>query len=290
MKPAVDTHVFESKAQYDKWLSEVRSKTPQAVIGFVPTMGALHDGHATLMRNARKECDFVVVSIFVNPLQFGPNEDFDRYPRSFPGDLQICRNQGVDAIFHPVVNEIYPRNLSELTKVVPPIALIEHLCGAVRPGHFEGVATVVLKLFNIVRPDRAYFGEKDFQQLTVIRRMVEDLDLAVKIVGVPTVREKDGLAMSSRNTYLSADERALAPRIHASLTELVNDMERGDPIPSALRKQRAELERIPNLTLQYLAVCDAATLAPLTVPQKPMVVLVAAKLGNVRLIDNVIVR
>src|SRR5262249_46694908 len=178
------------------------------VIGLVPTMGALHAGHEALIRAARRECGIVVVSIFVNPLQFGPNEDYARYPRALEKDLEICRQQGTDVVFNPSPDEMYPLPQLTFTEVT---RVSEHLCGKFRPGHFRGVATVVLKLFNIVRPGRAYFGEKDMQQLAVIRRMVADLNIPVEIAALPTVREPDGLAISSRNQRLNSIERKAAP-------------------------------------------------------------------------------
>src|SRR5438094_4517672 len=185
-------------------------------IGLVPTMGALHAGHEVLIQRARKDSEAAVVSIFVNPLQFGPNEDYTRYPRELPRDLEICERNGADLVFAPSVEEMYP--LPELT-FVDVTRVSEHLCGAFRPGHFRGVATVVLKLLHIVQPDRAYFGEKDMQQLAVIRRMVQDLMVPVEIIGVPTVREADGLAISSRNQYLNPAERNAAPVLHRALQE-----------------------------------------------------------------------
>jgi pantoate--beta-alanine ligase len=290
MKPAVDTQVFETIAAYAAWRSKIHTSRPAARVGFVPTMGALHEGHATLIKQARRESDLVVVSIFVNPLQFGPHEDLDRYPRTFAKDLELCREAGVDAVFHPGVAEIYPAPLSEVTKVIPPERLIKHLCGEFRPGHFEGVATVVLKLFNIVAPTHAYFGEKDYQQLTVIRTMVSDLNVPVVIEGVPTVREKDGLALSSRNVYLTEKERALAPRLHQAISKVADAAAAGTPLKAALEEARNTVKSIPNAHLQYLDACDANTLEVLEEFSRPMVVLVAIKLGNVRLIDNVIVR
>src|SRR5437870_6654060 len=185
-------------------------------IGLVPTMGALHAGHEVLIQRARKDSEAVVVSIFVNPLQFGPNEDYTRYPRELPRDLEICERNGADLVFAPSVEEMYP--LPELT-FLDVTRVSEHLCGAFRPGHFRGVATVVLKLLNIVQPDRAYFGEKDMQQLAVIRRMVADLNVPVEIVPVATVREADGLAVSSRNQYLDAEQRRIAPVVFRALRE-----------------------------------------------------------------------
>lgn len=288
MKPAVDTLVFETVKAYSAWRQKLAMEQPDAIVGFVPTMGALHQGHATLMRVARQECNYVVVSIFVNPMQFGPHEDFDRYPRTFPADLEICQSAGVDVVFRPAVSEVYERPIAEMTKVIPPQELINHLCGAFRPGHFEGVATVVLKLFNMIQPTQAYFGEKDYQQLAVIRRMGRDLNLPLQVIGVPTVRERDGLAMSSRNVYLTGDERAAAPGIHAVISGVRDAVLSGAKVSAAVSEAKVSLQSISGLEVQYLELCDAETLEPLDEARKPFVVLVAAKLGNVRLIDNVV--
>jgi pantoate ligase / CMP/dCMP kinase len=285
VKSSVDTQVFETIDQYRTWRSGIEASKK---VGLVPTMGALHEGHLTLMQTARRQCDHVVVSIFVNPLQFGPNEDFDKYPRSFPADLELCRRAGVDAIFHPSVSEFYPLGLAETTRVIPPAELINRLCGNFRPGHFEGVTTVVLKLFAVAQPTLAYFGEKDYQQLTVIRRMVADLNLPVEVIPVPTVREADGLALSSRNVYLSVEQRQLAPILNETLREIREAIGSGQPVETVLSKGRDKLSATAGIDLQYLEVVDPLTLAPLTGKQQKFVVLVAAKLGTVRLIDNVI--
>ena len=289
MKSSVKTHVFETIADYREWRLSLISDNEQPLVGFVPTMGALHEGHVSLVQQAVKDCQKVVVSIFVNPLQFGPHEDFDRYPRQFPADLERCRQAGVDAVFHPSVNEFYGNDLAETTRVVPPARLINQLCGAFRPGHFEGVTTVVMKLFGVVEPTRAYFGEKDYQQLSVIKRMVRDLNFPTTVVGVPTVREPDGLALSSRNVYIEGKHRTSAPVLHEALAFVRDKSLSGEmSLQDALGVAEAKLRAIPEMELQYLQVCDANTLKPLEVARKPMVVLVAAKLGNVRLIDNII--
>ena len=254
-------------------------------------MGALHEGHATLIKEARSQCRHVVVSIFVNPLQFGPTEDFGKYPRTFPADERLCRSLGVDAILHPGVEEVYPRPLAELTKIVPPSQLIERLCGLFRPGHFEGVATVVMKLLGMVEPSVAYFGEKDFQQLAVIKRMVADLDFPVSIVGVPTVREVDGLALSSRNVYLTPQQRSAAPSLYRALKLVADESLSGkQPLAQVLEQARSQISSLDGVTLQYLEACDPDSLMPLTEARRPMVVLVAAKFGTVRLIDNFLAR
>src|SRR5206468_2823837 len=225
-----------------------------SVIGLVPTMGALHPGHEALIGGARRECGIVVVSIFVNPLQFGPNEDYARYPRTLEKDVEICRRQGTDVVFNPSPDEIYPLpplTFAEVTRVS------EHLCGKFRPGHFRGVATVVLKLFNIVRPDCAYFGEKDMQQLAVIRRMVTDLNLPVTIVGVSTVRESDGLALSSRNKYLNPDERKAAPALHRALQEAMHLIRSGERDAAQVREGAlAILAEFPLIRVEYFEIVD----------------------------------
>jgi len=261
------------------------------MLGFVPTMGALHQGHMSLVEKASAECSHVIVSIFVNPLQFVQGEDFDRYPRPFEKDLQFCRQAGVHAVFHPAASEMYPHGQAGLTRVIPPAALIHHLCGAFRPGHFEGVATVVAKLFGLVQPQRSYFGEKDYQQLVVIQRLVKDLDIPVTVVPAATLREHDGLAMSSRNVYLTEDQRKQAPAIYETLQFVVEKTRSGElSLHEALAAGKAKLASIPGCTVQYLEACHPETLEPLAAAAGRMVVLAAAKLGNVRLIDNVIVR
>lgn len=232
-------------------------------IGLVPTMGALHEGHASLIRRAARQCDRTVVSIFVNPAQFGPNEDYSRYPRTFAADRELCAAAGADAIYHPDAKAVYPEGFKTSVEVGGLSTILE---GAVRPGHFKGVATVVLKLLNAAAPDRAYFGEKDFQQLAVIRAMVRDLDLGVKVVGCPIVRERDGLAMSSRNRYLSPEDRAKAPALYRALKT-------GDA-----SQARALLSRVPGLTVDYLEIVDW------TGPKR---FLGAVRLGGTRLIDNI---
>lgn len=253
-------------------------------VALVPTMGALHEGHRSLIREARVRADQVVVSIFVNPLQFGPNEDFSRYPRTFDADLDVCRAEEADIVFAPSADDMYrpDRQVSVCSGEMGTI--VE---GASRPGHFDGVLTVVLKLFNLVRPDLAIFGQKDAQQLAVIRRMVADLDLPVEIVGAPTVREPDGLALSSRNRYLSADDRKVALALSRALRAGA-----AEPTPAAIRSTaRAVLDAAgPELDLDYLALVDPATFKEVGDSYAGTAVLaVAAKVGSTRLIDNVIV-
>ncbi|MBS1991482.1 MAG: pantoate--beta-alanine ligase [Cyanobacteria bacterium SZAS LIN-3] len=261
-----------------------------ADVGFVPTMGALHDGHIELVRRARKDCKHVIVSIFVNPYQFAPTEDFDKYPRTFERDLALLKQANVDCVFYPSEAEMYPFGREGIVSVLPATPLNDTLEGAFRPTFFRGVATVVTKLFTLVQPHVAYFGEKDFQQLLVIKALTRDLDLPLKVVGVPTVRETDGLAMSSRNAYLDVDKRKLAPVLHRTLSAVKHGFKAGVRLPDAVAAATAELKAVNQLDLQYLSVCDAETLAPLQEFALPFVVLVAAKLGEVRLIDNIVVR
>jgi pantoate--beta-alanine ligase len=252
---------------------------------FVPTMGNLHAGHMSLIEAARTHGDRFVASIFVNPMQFGPNEDFAHYPRTPTQDAKMLEAAGCDLMFSPEVGEIYPNGADNATRIeVPGISRI--LCGEFRPGHFEGVATVVAKLFHIVDPDVAIFGEKDYQQLTVIRRMVADLCLRVEIVGAPTVRESDGLAMSSRNQYLTPEERRLAPAIYRQLQQAVEALKSGvREFGHVEGTGRAALDGA-GLRTDYFSVRDARTLAEARPDTREFVVLTAARLGKARLIDN----
>ena len=301
-------------------------------VGFVPTMGALHEGHVSLIKRARKENDIVVISIFVNPTQFGPKEDYKRYPRNLSRDRKIAQKEGVDIIFAPSVKDMYPirsphqrcgSRLGRLTSngVNPQIfstyveetELSKILEGAIRPGHFKGVTTVVLKLFNIVQPDKSYFGQKDFQQAVIIRKMVEDLNVDTKIKILPTVREKDGLAMSSRNAYLNKDERRTATILYRSLTEAKHLIENGltdvekikkrmralikkenisDP-PSPRRRQSgsgASETRLRRASIDYIEIREPETLRPVKKISEDVVILLAVRIGKVRLIDNVIIK
>ena len=253
--------------------------------GFVPTMGNLHDGHMSLLSAARERADRVVASVFVNPLQFGPNEDFDRYPRTPEDDATLLQAAHCDLLFLPSVDEMYPSGQDQATRVLVR-GLSETLCGAVRPGHFEGVATVVAKLFGIVQPDVAVFGEKDFQQLTVIRRMTEDLSIPVEVIGAATVRAPDGLAMSSRNRYLSDEDRVQAPRLHAALRAAVARLDAGDTDYAAIEAQGAQALCEAGMRPDYFAVRDARTLDVPRAGSRERVVLAAARLGKARLIDN----
>lgn len=255
-------------------------------VALVPTMGALHEGHLALVRQAQARCRRVVVSIFVNPTQFGPNEDFSRYPRVLEDDIALLAETGADAAYLPDVATMYPPGFATTVTVE---GLTDVLCGPVRPGHFAGVATVVTKLLLQALPDVALFGEKDFQQLQVIRRAARDLDVPVAIEGVPTVREADGLALSSRNRYLSDEERRVAPAMHAVLQRVAEAVGGGAATAPALAEGRAALEAAGFGPVQYLSVNDAESLAPLERVAGSARVLVAAYLGRTRLIDNVAV-
>ena len=255
-------------------------------VALVPTMGALHDGHIALVEEARRHADHVVVSIFVNPRQFGPNEDLDAYPRREAKDAQMLQAAGVALLWAPPVEVMYPDGHATNISLS---GVTEGLDGAARPGHFDGVATVVTKLFNQVQPNVALFGEKDYQQLAVIRRMVRDLDLPVEIVGVPTQRAEDGLALSSRNAYLSEDERHNALALPRALGEAARQMEKGAAVDAAIARAIAMLAAHGFDPVDYVSLCDAQTLEPMAVLDRPARLLGAAKLGRTRLIDNIAV-
>lgn len=273
-------NISELRASVRSWRREGQ------VIGFVPTMGNLHDGHLSLIRKARERSDRVVASIFVNPLQFGEGEDFDGYPRTESRDQSLLIENGCDALFTPAVTELYPEGGMPVTIVeVPQLSNI--LCGAHRPGHFRGVATVVAKLFNLVEPDLAVFGEKDYQQLVVIRRMVEDLCFPVEIVPATTGREQDGLAMSSRNQYLTDNERAIAPVLFAELRKAVEALGSGRQTPEELcRAGLAALEEA-GFRPDYFEIRRASDLAQVGEDDLRVVIMAAAWLGRARLIDNI---
>ena len=277
--------------QVVRTIADVRAHTADARrrgrrIGFVPTMGALHDGHARLIDEARRDCDTVVVSIFVNPLQFDRREDLDKYPRLLQADTERCQALGVDVVFAPDVDEMYPQ---------PPACTVEvgslaaHLCGQFRPGHFAGVATVVLKLFEIVRPDRAYFGEKDAQQLVVVRRLVTDLNVPVDVIGVPTVREHDGLALSSRNLRLDAEERRIAVSLIAALKTAQDLIATGRRDVSGIRHlATAMIPSDERLRLEYLEIVDPDSMEPVETVTSPVLAAGALWVGSTRLIDNLL--
>jgi len=264
------------------------SRTQRAAgkrIGFVPTMGYLHEGHLALVDEARRQAEAVILSIFVNPLQFGPREDLGRYPRDLPRDRALALARGVDALFVPTVADMYPPG-SEVRLSPGPIA--ERWEGAARPGHFTGVLTVVAKLFHLVEPDLACFGQKDIQQLTLVRRMVRDLDWPVAIVAVPTVREPDGLALSSRNAYLGAEDRRRAVVLSRALQTAHQAWRGGETRAAGLEGQmRQELGREPAVAVEYISIADPEALAPVDMVDERTVVSIAARVGGTRLIDNI---
>jgi len=275
----------------DPLRSAVATLRERGSVALVPTMGALHDGHLTLVREAKARAAHVVVSIFVNPLQFGANEDLDAYPRQLERDRALLEGEGVDLLWAPTVDAMYPAGFATNVSVA---GVSEGLDGAARPGHFDGVATVVCKLFNQVRPDMALFGEKDWQQLAVIRRMARDLDLTLPhadaILGVPTVREMDGLAMSSRNAYLTPEQREAAAVLPAAMRVAIGEIEGGADLGDALAHLARTLLAGGFLSVDYAELCDADSLAPLTArSDRPMRLLVATRIGKARLIDNMAV-
>ena len=276
--------VFEKNTQMKDYITD-RRKIGHT-IGFVPTMGYLHEGHLALVKEANKNCQTVVVSIFVNPTQFGPHEDFDRYPRDVERDLRMLQDEGVDAVFMPSTSEIYPPGYVTYVRLK---GLTDCLCGRSRPGHFDGVATVVTKLFNIVRPDKAFFGQKDGQQVLVIRKMVEDLNMEPEIVTVPTVREPDGVAMSSRNVYLSKEERKAAPVLYRGLTAAEVAFKNGERDPQRLCKIVTDMiAGEPLARVDYVEIRSIPNLDPVEVINGPALLAVAVYFKNVRLIDNVV--
>jgi pantoate--beta-alanine ligase len=255
-------------------------------VGLVPTMGYLHEGHLSLVRHARGESDHVVVSIFVNPTQFGPQEDYQRYPRDPQRDLRLLEAEGTDVVFMPSAEDMYPAGFDTWVEVGP--SLTERLEAAARPGHLRGVTTVVAKLFEIVRPQRAYFGQKDAQQLAVVRRMATDLNMGIEVVGVPTMREADGLAMSSRNSYLSREERRAALVLWGSLCRAEELFDGGERRAETIRQEmRAVLAKEPLAQVEYVSVADCDTLQELERIAGPALVSLAVRLGRTRLIDNV---
>ncbi|MEO7775129.1 MAG: pantoate--beta-alanine ligase [Steroidobacteraceae bacterium] len=273
------TSIRELREQLSRW------RLAGQRIGFVPTMGNLHAGHISLLSAARFRADKVVASVFVNPLQFGPSEDFATYPRTPDDDQQLLAEAKCDLLFTPSAEEMYPQGTKQLTWVSVR-GLSEILCGEYRPGHFDGVATVVAKLFGIVQPDVAVFGEKDYQQLTIIRRMTDDLSLPVEVIGAPTVRTPDGLAMSSRNRYLSAEDRAVAPQVHGALMMAVSRIDSGDADYAGIERTGVQALEKAGMQPDYFAVRDSADLGPPRASSSELIVLTAARLGRARLIDN----
>lgn len=271
-------HIDDIRTQVRAWRAKGET------VAFVPTMGNLHQGHITLVKEAAQKCDHVVVSIFVNPMQFGQNEDLDAYPRTLAADSEALTTAGAELLFTPTPATIYPKGLAQQTFVEVP-GISEVLCGASRPGHFRGVATVVCKLFNIVQPDVAFFGNKDYQQLLVIRTMVEDLSLPIEIIGVDTIREASGLAMSSRNGYLTRDEKAAAPALKKALDAMAACIKQGETFEQVTEQAKASLYAA-GFTPDYLEIRHAHTLANAESEDKALVILAAAYLGKARLIDN----
>jgi pantoate--beta-alanine ligase len=276
--------VAETIQSVRSWVKAAREKRKK--IGFVPTMGALHIGHISLIEAAVNQTDFVVVSIFVNPTQFGPDDDFQKYPRPLDHDLEICRKAGVDLVFVPTPEQMYgSKNLTWVTVE----KLTEPLCGQFRPGHFRGVTTVCAKLFNIVQPDIAFFGQKDAQQAIVIKRMVADLNMPLQIVVCPTVREPDGLAVSSRNKYLSPQQRKDAAIIYKSLLKCQELIETGLTDPNKIVTKVSEvLQTVPSVQIEYVSIVDAETLQVIDKIAGKLLVAIAVRIGSARLIDNII--
>ncbi len=277
--------IIRSPSAMTAWSQALRRKGVR--IGLVPTMGALHDGHRSLIRAARLRCDMLVVSIFVNPTQFGPREDLTKYPRPISCDRALCRKEGVDVCFEPTAEAMYPEGFQTIV-TLPTIA--RRWEGEVRPHHFSGVATVVTKLFGMVQPQIAFFGQKDFQQTALVRQLATDLNLGVTIVVQPTVREKDGLAMSSRNAYLSSVDRVRAVTLYRSLQAGADVIRKGVGDGKAVQEAMYQVIKTePSMTIDYLAVCDPRTLEPLSAVTSRTVLLGAVRLGPIRLIDNLLV-
>lgn len=264
-----------------------RLKKEGKSIGFVPTMGYLHEGHLSLVRLSKQQNDITIMSIFVNPIQFGPNEDYDRYPRDFERDKSLAEKEGVDYIFYPSVEEMYPEDFKTVVSVKK---ITEIMCGKSRPGHFDGVATVVLKLFNIVNPDRAYFGQKDAQQLAVIKQMVKDLNLDVEIIPCPIVREQDGLAMSSRNVYLSEEERKSAAVLYRALNLAKEMIEKGEKDVSSIKRAMEEMILKEKYTkIDYIEFVNNETFEIISKVEGKVLIALAVFVGKTRLIDNIVV-
>jgi pantoate--beta-alanine ligase len=280
----VKLEVVHSIEELRRALAPIRNA--RRSIGLVPTMGALHAGHGRLIETARRESACVVISIFVNSIQFDRNDDYSRYPRALPADLEFCAARGVDIVFAPTAEEMYPAAQHAFVEVNQ---ISDHLCGRFRPGHFRGVATVVLKLLNIVQPDRAYFGEKDAQQVAVIRRMVKDLNIPVDIVEVPTVREADGLALSSRNAYLTAEERRVAPVLNRALQAAALSISAGSTCTAEIKKEALHVFAAhPQVRVEYLEIVSPSDMQPVEQITAPVRVAGAIWIGKTRLIDNVL--
>ena len=271
-------HIDDIRTQVRAWRAQGET------IAFVPTMGNLHQGHITLVREAASKCDHVVASIFVNPMQFGQNEDLDAYPRTLAADSEALTAAGAELLFTPTPAVMYPKGLEQQTYVEVP-GISDVLCGASRPGHFRGVATIVCKLFNIVQPDVALFGNKDYQQLLVIKTMVEDLSLPIEVIGVDTIRENSGLAMSSRNGYLTATEKAAAPALKKAIDAMAKGIKQGESVDAVTEQAKASLVAA-GFTPDYLEIRHAHTLEAAQRQDQALVILAAAYIGKARLIDN----
>ncbi len=282
----MDMNVVKSAQELQRTLFSLRCEKKS--IGFVPTMGYLHRGHASLLEAARKKNDVLVASIFVNPRQFGPGEDLSRYPRDFDRDRLLCEKERVDYLFYPPAEEMYPADFG--TSLLAPEALSNTLCGRSRPGHFNGVVTVVSKLFNIIMPSRAYFGEKDYQQLAIIRRMALDLNFPVEIIGMPIIREPDGLALSSRNSYLNPEERKAAAVLYKALIHAQTRVREGELVSSMIiREMAALILQEPLARIDYIQIIAPLTLRDVTEIEDRVVVALAAFIGKTRLIDNLLI-
>ncbi|MDD2510445.1 MAG: pantoate--beta-alanine ligase [Syntrophomonas sp.] len=278
--------VFENITKMQEWARE-QKKQGQS-IGLVPTMGYLHEGHLALVKEARQHCDRIVVSIFVNPIQFGVGEDFEQYPRDLEQDSALLEKEKVDALFCPGIRDMYPGGFQTFVEAYGEIT--EKMCGASRPGHFKGVTTVVSKLFNICQPDRAYFGQKDAQQLMVVEKMVRELNFPLEIIRVPIVREKDGLAMSSRNVYLSPEERAEALVLYRALKMAEEEIKNGERETGIIRQKMEEMIRAcPRAAIDYIAISNANDLSEMQTCAGKVLIALAIKFGKTRLIDNLIV-
>ncbi|MGD9580989.1 MAG: pantoate--beta-alanine ligase [Vampirovibrionia bacterium] len=280
--------IFKNKADIRSFVNQC--KREGKVVGFVPTMGCLHNGHLSLIEASKLQCDVTVVSIFVNPTQFGPNEDFDSYPRTFEQDIKSCEQLKVNAIFAPSDDEMYTSDKQNMFTVSPPHYYVDKLCGSCRPGHFEGVATVVTKLFNIIPADKVFMGQKDAQQLFIIKKMVEQLDIPLEIIGCPIVREHDGLALSSRNNNLDKASREIAPSLYQILTFIKSEYLAGitdfSIIVDKINKHYVEI--FEQVSLEYLQAYDYDNLSIVSNLKSNTLVAIAAKVGKVRLIDNII--
>ncbi len=279
--------VIRTKAEIIEYIHALRKNKPDITVGFVPTMGYLHAGHSTLIERCHEKSDFTVVSIYVNPTQFGPGEDFERYPRDEARDLDICARHGTNVVFLPDSSQIYAEGHSTFIRVRETSDV---LCGQFRPGHFEGVATIVAKLFNIIRPDVAFFGQKDAQQVVVIRKMTRELDIPVRIEVIPTIREPDGLALSSRNVYLSVKGREIAPEIHRALMKAQTAFSQSNETDSSIliALVHDSIAKIPEFQIQYIEIRSFEDLQPMPTVDRPAILAIAVYLEKVRLIDNLI--